>query len=538
MKVTDLFCGAGGFSEGFRIADFNVVFGLDNWAPAIATHKLNHPEAGHHLGDILKIKPEEIDSVIPDTEVIIGSPPCISFSYSNKAGKADKSLGTALIEKFLQIVAVKKNKEGSILKYWLMENVPNSSKYIKESYTFEELRLPGGNNIALEIPTREILNAADYGTPQTRSRFVCGNYPIPKKTVSPNGYLTMKQILNALGNPLKSAKLKIEDICWAFEIAGSDLTDHYYDTKVQEFEWKAAKRLKVDHGFMGKMSFPENLERPSRTVMATQSAVSRESILFSTEELGVYRLPTIREIACFMSFPLTYQFEGKNEATKYRLVGNAVCPKMSAALALAIKLKEGLDKVMPSKPVFSTRKPALDLTGQKHKQKKQCSRNPNAKFRSHVPYLKVLSLRVDLDNLSSDFGKGKFVWKAVLHRGTGKKAIQSQPKPDDVKNALGSYRLAELQRNLKAAFNEKIPSANGFQKAFINNNGEDCLGPAKSLEIIKGAVDDTYPEDEYNNTFVDVDEKAFGVGRGTMPIRILAALYSCQWLVERIGKTG
>lgn len=532
MRVADFFCGAGGFSEGFRIQGFDVVFGLDNWAPAINTHKLNHPKAKHHLGDLLKIKPEEIDKVIPDTEIIIGSPPCVSFSYSNKAGKADKSLGTALIEKFLQIIAIKKNKPGSKLKYWLMENVPNSQKYVKKSYTFEELGL-SGNGVALEVPVRKVLNSADYGTPQTRSRFVCGNYPLPNKSIPAEKRITMRQVMDSLGNPLGKPLENIKDSSWNFEIPGSSLTDHYYDTQVQEFEWKVARRLKEDHGFMGKMSFPEKLDRPSRTVMATQSAVSRESILFGTDKPDVYRLPTIREISSFMSFPITYQFQATSEAAKYRLVGNAVCPKMSAALAQIIRGKESLVANPSQASLFELKKPSLDLTGQKRKQKTPGKRRPVAKFRRHVPYIKTLSLRVDLDNLSSDFGKYNFVWKAVLHRGTGKAALQSRPRLLDVENAIKPYRLAELQENLKAAFNDDIPSAKEFQEAFVAN-GESSLGPDKSLEIIKGAIDDTYPEDEYEKTLVDVDEKAFGVNRDTLPIRALAALYSCLWFVERI----
>jgi DNA (cytosine-5)-methyltransferase 1 len=84
MKVADFFCGAGGFSEGFRQKGFNVVFALDNWKPAIETHHLNHPESNSVLMNILELDtPEKIDKIVPDTEVIVGSPPCISFSNSN-----------------------------------------------------------------------------------------------------------------------------------------------------------------------------------------------------------------------------------------------------------------------------------------------------------------------------------------------------------------------------------------------------------------------------------------------------------------------
>ena len=171
LKVADIFCGAGGFSEGFRQMGFEIAFALDNWGPAIETHKLNHPNCNHMQMNILELNsPNKINSVIPDTEILIGSPPCVAFSGSNKAGKADKTLGVQLIEAYLRIVAVKLNKKDSILKYWILENVPNSQSYIKESYTYEELGLPG-KEIALKVKTRNVLNAANYGTPQTRSRF-------------------------------------------------------------------------------------------------------------------------------------------------------------------------------------------------------------------------------------------------------------------------------------------------------------------------------------------------------------------------------
>lgn len=35
MTVIDLFCGAGGFSEGFRQQGFEILQGIDCWEPAI-----------------------------------------------------------------------------------------------------------------------------------------------------------------------------------------------------------------------------------------------------------------------------------------------------------------------------------------------------------------------------------------------------------------------------------------------------------------------------------------------------------------------
>lgn len=56
---------------------------------------------------------------------------------------------------------------------------------------------------------------------------------------------------------------------------------------------------------------------------------------------GQYRTPTVREAATIMGFPLTHQFAG-SEGTKWRLVGNAVCPSVSRAFASVVLVDQGL----------------------------------------------------------------------------------------------------------------------------------------------------------------------------------------------------
>lgn len=111
MEVIDFFCGGGGFSEGFRQAGFDVIWAVDNWRPAVNTHNENHPEGIAVCDDVIRLSllpDEEFHATIPDSEVIIGSPPCTDFSNSNKSGNADKSVGLKLIKAYLRIVARKK----------------------------------------------------------------------------------------------------------------------------------------------------------------------------------------------------------------------------------------------------------------------------------------------------------------------------------------------------------------------------------------------------------------------------------------------
>ncbi|MDE6213580.1 MAG: DNA cytosine methyltransferase, partial [Lachnospiraceae bacterium] len=165
MRVADFFCGAGGFSEGFRQAGFEIVFAVDKWEPAVTTYKGNKPGVNVIQDDIIRISNlpnQEFEELVPDSEVIIGSPPCQAFSHSNKSGNADKSLGIELIEAYLRIIARKKFKTNSILRYWVLENVPNVKEYIKEEYSAADLSLEGDFVLRPHEGASGIYNAKYY----------------------------------------------------------------------------------------------------------------------------------------------------------------------------------------------------------------------------------------------------------------------------------------------------------------------------------------------------------------------------------------
>ena len=115
LTVLDLFCGAGGFSEGFRTAGCRVVAGIDHWRPAVDTFNCNFELDGTATDMLTFEGNEELIESLPDTDIIVGSPPCVSFSYSNKLGNADKTEGLRLIKVFFSIVAIKAFKRNSCL---------------------------------------------------------------------------------------------------------------------------------------------------------------------------------------------------------------------------------------------------------------------------------------------------------------------------------------------------------------------------------------------------------------------------------------
>lgn len=352
----DFFCGAGGFSEGFRQQGFYPIRGIEMWDQALNTHNLNFG-LNDKTKNVLDFEDDEEIEKLEDSHILLGSPPCVSFSMANKSGKADKSLGIRLIEAYLRVVAVKKHQKNSKLIGWFMENVPNSKNYVKEEYSFEELNLTNWANknkinpkkMALKVKNNgEVFNSNNYGSPQKRERFICGEFiktgefPSPEKdSGSP---IVLGDILKEIPSPKLKDNSKTEIVDPNYEslkMPIENLSDHFYDTGVYSLEWEKAKRAKVNHPFGGKMSFPENLEKPSRTIMATRSAGTRESLIYKSEYTnrigdGEYRLPTIREVATLMGYPYIFHFTG-TETTKWKQIGNAVSPHMSFALAKALK---------------------------------------------------------------------------------------------------------------------------------------------------------------------------------------------------------
>jgi len=377
LTVIDFFCGAGGFSEGFRQKGFKIKQGYDNWKPAIQTYNHNFGTKSE-LKDILDFytSVEDIEA-LPDTDIILGSPPCVSFSSSNKSGKADKSLGLKLTESYLRIIAVKKHQKKSKLKAWFMENVVNSKKYLKASYTFTDLGLDEwakSNNLDPQhtaiklLDNTAIINAADYGSLQARKRVISGEIIKMRKLVIPDPthrspkqnsilpvYKTIGDMKRNFPSPFtKKQSLIIKDPQFDIALSQELVTDHFYDTGIFRIDAKFSKHWKTNHPYMGKMAFPENEDKPSRTITATRIANSRESIIYKSEVKrkgdGEYRVPTIREAAILMGFPISYQFYG-SEYTKWRLIGNAVCSTVSRMLATSVL--KNLDAEIPNRLIIS-----------------------------------------------------------------------------------------------------------------------------------------------------------------------------------------
>lgn len=162
LRVADLFCGCGGFSLGFEWAGFRIVYGLDVWDVACESFSMNFPRAEVVCANALTLNPDSI----PDVDVIIGGPPCQSFSCANRTRKTDKGMkagfeGEKLIKWFWEVVKTKKPK------WVVMEEVPTAAPVVCKY-------VPRGCRV-------RILRACDYGVPQLRRRLFAGIFPDPPR---------------------------------------------------------------------------------------------------------------------------------------------------------------------------------------------------------------------------------------------------------------------------------------------------------------------------------------------------------------------
>ncbi len=162
FRVLDLFSGAGGLSEGFRQAGFQIVAGSDIDPDACATYALNFPEANTIWGDICQ--PETRAQVLESgqgVDVVVGGPPCQAFSQVRNHTRIIDDSRNSLYREFVKAVE-ELNPLG-----FVMENVPGMAQMGVLQQVKEDLGLNGRYEVAAQL-----LDAADFGVPQTRKRLI------------------------------------------------------------------------------------------------------------------------------------------------------------------------------------------------------------------------------------------------------------------------------------------------------------------------------------------------------------------------------
>jgi DNA (cytosine-5)-methyltransferase 1 len=178
LLVADLFCGAGGSSEGARrkLAELGYVMKLlcvNHWDVAIATHAKMHPEATHYCQDINTVRPR---AAVPGgtLDLLMASPTC---TYHSRARGGRPTSDQQRMDPWHVVTWLTELKVARLL----VENVPEFRDWgaIDET-TGKPIKARRGEyfhawvdtirRLGFQVEWRE-LNCADFGDATTRKRF-------------------------------------------------------------------------------------------------------------------------------------------------------------------------------------------------------------------------------------------------------------------------------------------------------------------------------------------------------------------------------
>lgn len=330
-----------GFSDQRFCGGFESVFAIDNDKAAAASYSLNF---GNHgvCEDIEKWISEKHE--VPQVDIVIGGPPCQGFSLLNKSRNGDARRG--LWQPYMDIVAL---SDASVFVIENVQGLLNSQEYKEITQRAQELDF---------LTAAALLNAADYGAPQTRIRtFIFGwkrkwgpSVPYPPQP-------THSQRPDASGRPLwRTTRDAISDLPVPIgtEIRNMPppLNLHFGRTPTE----KSLMRYKAVPPGGNRFDLQENAPEltPDCWVRKTSGGTDlfgrlwwdRPSVTIRTEffkpEKGRYLHPdqhrpiTHREAARLMGFPDDFQFTG-SKIEIARQIGNAVPPPLAGAVARHVR---------------------------------------------------------------------------------------------------------------------------------------------------------------------------------------------------------
>lgn len=379
-STIDLFCGAGGITEGFRQSGYVSLYGNDIMPEAIETFKLNHPNA---IADCRSI--DEVDASIirerlglkpGELDVLVGGPPCQGFSI-NAPGRFLSDPRNKLFRHYERFLKEFQPKT------FLFENVPGLLS-IDDGKVFQEI-IQIFTELGYKV-TAKILFAAHYGAPQERWRLILlgsrycevahplpTHYAIGRANFRGGGTMTFQLDAAERKNLLPSVTVgdAIGDLPRlqmgeGSEVIGyttdahsqyamtmrnpSDVTFNHYAAKLSK---QNAERMKhvlpggawrdIPHELLPKgMQRARKSDHTKRYGRLHNDGLSGTVLTKCDPHWGTVFLPdqdrtlTVREAARFQSFPDCYKFLG-SRVSQYVQVGNAVPVLMAKAIAQQIR---------------------------------------------------------------------------------------------------------------------------------------------------------------------------------------------------------
>jgi DNA (cytosine-5)-methyltransferase 1 len=307
INFVDLFCGAGGITQGLKQAGFNPIASVEINEIASQTHIKNFPECKHYCGDIEQYNPKEY---VGDKEIhlVVGGPPCQGFSV---AGKRDpKDPRNKLFRQFVRIVDELKPH------YFVMENVPGILTI--ENGAVREAIIEAFQEIGYENVSVSILEAAQYGIAQIRTRAIfIGNRkglpnPFPSALLNQSQYIPIENVISDL-----PSSTRIPEI------------NHEWTKHSKDFENRISKVLP------GGSLYETFFDAFKRQYLGVPSMTIKENHGGTHIHPTLNRCISAREMARLQSFPDSFIFEGSMKKAMWQ-IGNAVPPRLAECIGYAL----------------------------------------------------------------------------------------------------------------------------------------------------------------------------------------------------------
>lgn len=383
----DLFAGCGGLSEGFYMEDFEALahVEIDHVACETLKTRMEYYGYGNSASAVLEADItsddmiQRIEETVSDKEVdiIIGGPPCQSFSSLGRA-KDDKGMKedprNYLFESYVKIL------NHFLPKFFVFENVTGLlTATLNGKYIVDRIKKELSVRYRVKL---NVLNSANYGVPQIRKRViiigvrddinvdidtVCSSvvktHYDPEMPEAARGnlkkFVTVRDAIEELpkllpGQGTRSvpfqSKRNNEFLQTIVKENCAVLLDHvarnHNDTDIERYRVMSKEHWTFQELLQNRPDLNHEKQRvfgnsyvvqwwdlPSKTIIAH---LYKDGNQFIHPDHTQGRTFTVREAARIQSFPDDFVFEGAR-TDQYKQIGNAVPPLLANAIAKALK---------------------------------------------------------------------------------------------------------------------------------------------------------------------------------------------------------
>jgi DNA (cytosine-5)-methyltransferase 1 len=313
MKILDLFCGAGGFSYGFKphIDGKHLAIDIDSFA--LETYMLNYPESLTWEVDIHSLHSMQIEDALNGApDVIIASPPCEEFSKANpdsKRSAAERIYGEGTAKLLLDAIRIIGDLSPEV---FVIENVAALLQAGGSDIIKREFERVGIDKIHINL-----IRAHQHGNPSRRLRVFISNIELrPARSSAPS-------VMEAIGDlPELGLNLLLNP--------EMDVPNHI-EYPISEEKQKAISKTRRGQGatqfrVSKNRSLPNWVRLYPNQIATSINGLSRYIHPYQN------RLLTVREHARLMSYPDSFVFTGFSDS-QYNQVGESVPPIVSKLIA-------------------------------------------------------------------------------------------------------------------------------------------------------------------------------------------------------------